>query len=477
MYKKIMKIGIFILVLIILGGIFVKDFQFKYGDGIYPLQVFYEQESNSIDVMCFGSSHIFENVNTGVLWDEYGMASFNLCGSVQPLWNTYYYMKEALKTQSPKVMVLDVYGAVQTSKYTDDSRIIKNNYGLKLSMDKINSIKASAPKEKWLPYMLEYPTYHSRYTELSRTDFEKHLGIKNWENWKGFGINTATTPLQRPNVSNITEKVELMEKTETYLRKIIQLSKDNQIPLVLIKTPYSVSEDEQVYYNKVSDIAKEYHVPFINYNLLYDEIGVDFLSDFADASHLNHRGNTKFTNTIGKYLKENYMIPDRREDKGYESYNIMAEDCKRIVQNQKLKEIKDLNSYLDLVNNNEYLIVLSANGNYKNGSNYEEIKNKLKNLGIELEQVEKDSVWVSNNNYIEYVSVEENKYEWHMETNGGNTLMVSRKDDKQLPVIKLGYSEYTESDNAINMFIYDKVTDTLVENVVFDGNSGYIAIR
>lgn len=64
-------------------------------------------------------------MNTGTLWDDFGIASFDLCGSIQPLWNTYYYMKEALETQKPKVMVVDMFAAVLADEYSDHSRIIK----------------------------------------------------------------------------------------------------------------------------------------------------------------------------------------------------------------------------------------------------------------------------------------------------------------------------------------------------------------
>ena len=64
-----------------------KDiFRFKYGDGIYPLDVFYNQERDSIDVMFFGSSHVFEipacsGMNT--VWRPLiSAAAYNLCGTL-----------------------------------------------------------------------------------------------------------------------------------------------------------------------------------------------------------------------------------------------------------------------------------------------------------------------------------------------------------------------------------------------------------
>lgn len=58
------------------------------------------------------------------------------------------------------------------------AELSKNNYGLKFSEDKINSVKVSAPKEKWIEYLLEYPTYHSRYGEILVGISES---IKGWQ--------------------------------------------------------------------------------------------------------------------------------------------------------------------------------------------------------------------------------------------------------------------------------------------------------
>ena len=130
-----------------------RVFKVKYGDGIYDVTKFYELENETVDVLILGSSHAFEDFNTGTLWSEYGMAAYVLGGSVQPMWNTYYYLKEALKTQKPQLIVLEGYTAVYESEFIDDSRIIKNNYGLKWSRDKVNSIKISAPEARWNEFL------------------------------------------------------------------------------------------------------------------------------------------------------------------------------------------------------------------------------------------------------------------------------------------------------------------------------------
>lgn len=66
-----------------------------------PIQQFYNQKENTIDVLCIGNSATYVNINPAIMWEN-GIASFNLCESSQMPWNTYYYLEEALKTQKEK---------------------------------------------------------------------------------------------------------------------------------------------------------------------------------------------------------------------------------------------------------------------------------------------------------------------------------------------------------------------------------------
>ena len=89
--------------------------------GVDQTRYFYKQPKNKIDVLFLGSSHVHCNVDTKVLWDKYGMAAYLLTGAEQPLWNNYFLLKEALKTQKPKLIVLDMFCP---SRFYDDYQSI-----------------------------------------------------------------------------------------------------------------------------------------------------------------------------------------------------------------------------------------------------------------------------------------------------------------------------------------------------------------
>ena len=68
---------------------------------------FYSMEKNSIDVLFFGSSIGVNGFNTQEFYNQYGIRSYNLSNVQQPIPLSYCWLKEALKYQKPKVVVVD----------------------------------------------------------------------------------------------------------------------------------------------------------------------------------------------------------------------------------------------------------------------------------------------------------------------------------------------------------------------------------
>lgn len=354
MKKNIIKIICFLGILVLLLIRFYQVFQYRFDDedGIEGMQHFYRLEENSVDVICFGSSHMFVDVNTATLWDEYGIAAYDLGGTIQPFWNTYYFMKESLKTQSPKLLVVDCYGATLPADYAEESGIIKNTFGMKPSKDKWDAIKASAP-DKHLEYFLGYPGFHGRYTVLNEQDFLYDKGIVDYDTWKGHHTLTETNDfmatLKPEHIKEVTEISPLREKNEQYLNMIIDLAQERNIPLLLIATPYCIPDYEEKMLNRVAEIADERGVPFINYNYQYDEIGLDFASDYADTHHLNYKGSPKFTRVLAKDMKTMVDLADHRGEAEYADYDTMAYLSRQTNQDAKLKDTTDFSEYIDML--------------------------------------------------------------------------------------------------------------------------------
>ena len=86
MRKKWIRGGIFLCLVLLLLSNLNRILCVKSPHGVDQTRYLYVQPKNKIDVLFLGSSHVHCNVNTQLLWDEYGMAAYLMTGAEQPLW-------------------------------------------------------------------------------------------------------------------------------------------------------------------------------------------------------------------------------------------------------------------------------------------------------------------------------------------------------------------------------------------------------
>lgn len=320
--KKWIRAIVFLCLLALVLGEADSVLCVKSPHGVDQMRYLYLQPKNKVDVLFLGSSHVHCNVNTQILWDEQGIASYLCTGAEQPLWNSYYCLVEALKTQTPELVVLDMYCP---ARFYDDYQmkwIDENLDGMKISLNKYRAVKASAETD-WVDYLLTFREYHSRYENLEAEDFQNFFWNREQQRtWKGYTQLDNHAELTEPDLSHVTRVQEMTEKSQEYFDKILALTRKKGIPLVLVSAPYLPEETDQEVYNYIERLAEEEGILFLNYNTtgMYREIGIDFSGDFADHTHLNAEGSRKYTEHLGRWLKENFEISDRRGQKGYESW-------------------------------------------------------------------------------------------------------------------------------------------------------------
>ncbi len=476
MKKSMIRIICFVTLLACVLAAVNQVLKFKSGDGEYAVTTFYEQDRNSVDVLILGSSHAFEDFNTGILWDEYGMASYVLGGSFQPVWNTYYYLKEALKTQKPELIVLEGYMVTISVEYDDPSRVTKNTYGLKWSADKVAAIKASTLQEQRKDFLPEYLQYHARYKEVSSADFQKYQGNVFFENWKGFGDNMRTMRLENPDLQEETARLKLPEKPEKYYRMILELAQENNIPIVVVISPYAgITENNQARFNRAKDIAAEYGVELINYNSCYREIGIDFATDAADTGHLNFRGNRKFSTAVGAYLAEHYDIPDRRGDSRYQSWQEGADYIRANLAEQELCQATSREAFLEKVQNGAYLFFVSTDGEC-------DIKNKnihkiLNTFGISYNGT--NEIWRTGADGVEWYSGEQEAEQYRRIDRHDILLrrIWNEEEEKYVNEIFVDADGYQTVEDGVNVTVYSTVTQRVVDSVGFDAEEDYKLVR
>ena len=315
-----------LLTAILIYGAYVLTPKHEYG--ICPMMNLYRQPRNSVDVLTIGSSLAYTGVNTNVLWQEYGLACYNLCAAEQPFWFTYYQLREALRYQRPQLILMDAKAAVYTRDYSMRGRTILSSFGIMNPDNRVGAIVASQKNlQKAMGFIWAYPEVHNNYKDVTWQDFvfppdNQGRGV----HWKGYIETDQVESHDAPYVSRGAGKAKINARQAEYARKIIELAQAEGIPLLVIAFPNPDYGNDVLHYNALWSIAEEYGVDAVDYNDYKLNLDLDYFSDFADWQHLNVKGSMKFSVRLGRDLKAAYDLPDRRADPAYASYQQAAQE-------------------------------------------------------------------------------------------------------------------------------------------------------
>ena len=359
--RKLIRFGkavLFFLLLIPVLFLLDQTFLMKNPDGVMPMRNYYQQPQGQVDAVILGTSRAGINLDCAELWRAHGISAYALWGSMQPFWNTYYFLKEAIRVNPPRSVVLDVHASTYDFEFSDEQRQYTNTGGLLFGTNKIESVKVTAPKEEWMKLILGLPVYHSRFDELGEADF---MCL-----WNGEGeINKGTTVRYGQGsladyglVSGTEGTAVLEEKEEKYLNMIIGMCRDEQIPIVLIATPSENRSQKAPYLNRIQEIADSFGVPFINFDLLDEQIGFTPACFYLDNLHLNTEGGRRISDYLGQWLRDNFNLPDHRGDESYSSWEKFAQK----EENDYIGMITVLDAYLAEIERDGKSVFWAYNG-------------------------------------------------------------------------------------------------------------------
>lgn len=302
--KRIVALAVFFTIFLVLFSLCDRILSRKETEGWWNVTAkidgFYNSPKNEYDVIFFGSSNTYCSFNPLEIWEKTGVKSYVFATQRQPMWATYYYMKDAFKRQSPDLAVLDILMLSKNDEYYDDGVNYTFCDNMPFSIDKVKLAYASAPKGERFGLLCRFVKYHSRWNELKKEDFE--YSRKNMFDYsKGFYVLTSRcNTAVHYELENVTKTEPISPKNREYLEKIIELCQEKDVRLMLVKAPSNSTEEEKKYYNEAEKIARENGIDFVDYNMLYDEIGLDLSTDFFDERHLNIYGAEKFTDYFVK---------------------------------------------------------------------------------------------------------------------------------------------------------------------------------
>ena len=273
------------------------------------------------DVLFVGDCEVYENFSTVQLWREYGINSFIRGGAQQLVWQSYYLLEDALRYETPDVVVFNVlslmYNEPQNEAY---NRMALD--GMRWSKTKWNAIKASMCEgENMIDYIFPILRYHSRWNELTSEDF-KYWFKKDIISFNGYYLRTEIMPAGEFPPARPLADPNFGDKAMEYLDKMTELCKEKGIQLVLIKSPSLYPHWYDEWDANMEQYAKDHGITYINMlKIAESEIGIDYSLDTYDAGlHMNVTGAEKCSSYLGKILKEKFSLEDHRGDADMSEY-------------------------------------------------------------------------------------------------------------------------------------------------------------
>lgn len=451
--KAALFLGILIVLLLQIQNTLKLDMGHR---GTDSLNGFYAEEENSIEVLFIGASTMFCTADPLVLYEDYGIASYDFGSSAQPFELSYLFMQEALKTQKPKVIALEV---ISIFNELDTNKAENLNYGITdmpFSKTKAAGLYDMFRNNKGagLSYLIPIVQYKERWKELTKEDF-----VDNDVNYTKGAYTpdiVSESPLSFSSYYE-EEKFEIPKRNQEILQRMIELCRENDIELLLFKSPnvgWNIGQTKEV-----QKVADEYGLPFIDFYSLMDELSIDVAQDFRDNTHFNRYGSKKASDYLGQYLKAHYELTDYRSMDRENSWDIALKDRAHDRINENLGGLSGLPEYMDALPYQGYTVFFSVTGDVSGMEDF--VKGLAEAFGLDQEKLlaggsfaVKDGQCISG-----LIGPSDKAWQWEQ----GSDII-------RLTGYSITYNReiYQLVDNGLTILVYDNAWEQFVDAAGFD---------
>lgn len=263
------------------------------------------------DVVILGDCGVYSNFIPATIWEEYGINSYVRGSAQQLMWQSYYLLEDTLRYETPDVVVLNI----SSMKFDEPQSEAYNRMtldGMEWSVSKYNAIKASLTQEEsMIDYLFPILRYHSRWDDLTSEDLTYMFELDSVA-YNGYFLRVDTLSATSVPEGQILSDYQFGDICYEYLDKMRMLCQENDIEFILIKAPSLYPTWYEEWDQQIIDYATQYDLSYINFNELFDAVGLDFQTDTYDAGlHLNLSGATKLSSYFGEYLSNEVGLENR----------------------------------------------------------------------------------------------------------------------------------------------------------------------
>lgn len=336
--KNVLKITIFFAIFFIIFVVltYMKKPESSNLDNIIG---FYAEEKNSLDMVYIGGSAAFVYFASLNAYEDYGIASYTF-GTHTIQAEFYEYMaKEVMTRQKPKLLVIDARAYQYRDHDQMPTSVAYRNVltTMPFNLNRIEFIENNVPtylSQKTDSYHFDLFFYHTAVENRSIEDTINLIFRKKKNDIKGFHFVPKAMRMEKQKFKT-DKSTSPSWPTVTILNSFLDYLKTLDCEVLFVVSPYIELESEKEVFNCIEKLIEKAGFDFLDSNEYYKKMKIDFDTDFYNYNHMNIYGAEKYTKFLSEYIKENYDLPDRREDKVYSSWDDLLENWHTKVQNTK----------------------------------------------------------------------------------------------------------------------------------------------
>ena len=287
-------------------------------DAFNAIETFHGLPEDSVEVIGYGSSRMWRGFDPMEMYEKYGIGAYNYGCNWQSINTTALFLKDSLRTQSPKVVLIETSFVNEVLQDVDMDGQIYYTRGLPEFEGKRQYLRQcfGDDKERWLSYYMPLCAFHDNWVNISQGSFMENADVTDFYGTMGFRKFDNVTPVEVPDPSGF-EQCELSPEAYAVLDDIVSVCKEKNIDVIFYTVPVG---GDYLYGDAMKRYAKENGCVYFNLFEYMEETGIDGAVDFNDPSHLNGNGSKKLADFLGEYIVSHYDVTDMRtiEDNPWE---------------------------------------------------------------------------------------------------------------------------------------------------------------
>lgn len=491
--NQIKTVFSFILFIVILCSVFCRiSWLFRSNNAESREDIYAFRNQGSVDVVFYGGSNLLRYYQPLEAWKKKGYTSYNYATSSARADLLKEYIEESRVSNEAILYVCDIRTFPWVKETVEDSSLRNWSDSLPvfspIRWEGVSSFLFSRNRDgvDILSYYLDIIKYHTNMDAL-KSDYQwsyQNLNlIYNLD--KGFDPNKQHISFEKPRqMYNIGILTYQQEKS---IDDLLDYCDSNKLNVLFICCPSIIEESDWLTLNAVGKKIIDRGYTYINFNYYYDEIGLDFETDFGDINHVNYLGAEKYTNYLMDYISENYNLPDHRNDSNYRQWNddyemfkvsqtewknaivsLVESDMNAKIVGKFLSEKKDFYDWYSDIRDPNFSVIIMINEMPVNINMRNPLYQFMEDYDIDHSYKTYIGVWEGDKSKLSMY--DESNADFSIGVDGGRGV-VPCTVDLELNKVIIGETNYSIYGDGIQVLVFDNKYQQLDDNVLLCVNS------